>query len=50
MSLIEKIVWKITHPLDNDNPEKELSVMLAIFIAFMIEQAIAPWFQYGIIG
>jgi hypothetical protein len=50
MSLIEKITWKITHMFDceNENPEKELLIVLAIFGAFMIEQAIATWYQYGI--
>lgn len=52
MSLIEKIMRKITRMFDceNENPEKELLIVLAIFGAFMIEQAIATWYQYGIIG
>ena len=52
MSLIEKITWKITRMFDreSENPEKELLIVLAIFGAFMIEQAIATWYQYGIIG
>lgn len=50
MLLIEKITWKIAHLFDceNENPEKELLIVLAIFGAFMIEQAIATWYQYGI--
>lgn len=52
MLLIEKITWKITHLFDceSENPEKELLIVLAIFGAFMFEQAIATWYQYGIIG
>lgn len=52
MPLIEKITWKITHMFDceSENPEKELLIVLAIFGTFMIEQAIATWYQYGIIG
>lgn len=51
MLLIEKITWKITHMFDceSENPEKELLIVLAIFGAFMFEQAIVPYFQYGII-
>ena len=51
MSLIEKITWKITHMFgcESENPEKELFIVLAIFGAFMIEQAIATYFQYGVI-
>lgn len=42
---------EITHLFDgeSENPEKELLIVLAIFGAFMFEQAIVPYFQYGII-
>lgn len=51
MSLIEKIMRKITRMFDceSENPEKELLIVLAIFGSFMFEQAIVPYFQYGII-
>ena len=48
MSLMEKI----RHLFDQENfeAEKELNIVLAVFGIFLLIQAIAPWFQYGIIG
>lgn len=48
MSLMEKI--KCMFDLENFQAEKELNIVLAVFGIFLLIQAIALWFQYGIIG